>query len=281
RPFARLASVSGLVSPSIIAPTIARADTVFKLDATEDNLMEASSNISSNLTISRARSPISWVRYRVNIRNRRISGGGTNDGARNPCSSSCAIHSASRTSLLRPGTAFMCAALSNHTSITSSRQENGGFQYVDVDSIAAMLTPASTSQSRITRNDPDMVLNVRVSARRRPLGPGIRTQTVNVSLPTSSPATRSNMTSIASLPRSPARRPSPHGVGPEGPLPGHRPACSKQKPNGNRAPRVIHLQRARPHQCVPTSPGPPHSHQPAERSKIASPIHLLHHSYVL
>jgi hypothetical protein len=47
-----------------------------------------------------------------------------------------------------------------------------------------------------------MVLNVRVSARRRPLGPGVRTQTVTVSLPTSKPATRSNMTSIASLPPS-------------------------------------------------------------------------------
>jgi hypothetical protein len=34
--------VSGLVSPSIIAVSIARADTVFKLDATEDSLMEAS-----------------------------------------------------------------------------------------------------------------------------------------------------------------------------------------------------------------------------------------------
>src|SRR5215207_11166897 len=63
-----------------------------------------------------------------------------------------------------------------------------------------MLTPASTSQSRITLNEPDMVLNVRVSACRRPFEPGIRGHTVTVSLPTSSPATRSNMTSIASLP---------------------------------------------------------------------------------
>src|SRR5215211_2537571 len=63
-----------------------------------------------------------------------------------------------------------------------------------------MLTPASTSQSRITLNEPDMVLNVRVSACRRPFEPGIRRHTVTVSLPPSSPATRSNMTSIASLP---------------------------------------------------------------------------------
>ena len=80
------------------------------------------SNINSNRTISRTRSPISCTRYRVNIRSRRISGGGTNDGANSPCSNNCAIHSASRTSLLRPGTAFMWAAFNNHTDITSSRQ---------------------------------------------------------------------------------------------------------------------------------------------------------------
>jgi hypothetical protein len=61
-PFARLARVSGLVSPSIIAVSIARADTVFRLDATDDSLMEASSNISSNRTISRDRSPINCSR---------------------------------------------------------------------------------------------------------------------------------------------------------------------------------------------------------------------------
>jgi hypothetical protein len=37
-----LARVSGLVSPSIIAVSMARADTVFKLDTTEDNLIDAS-----------------------------------------------------------------------------------------------------------------------------------------------------------------------------------------------------------------------------------------------
>jgi hypothetical protein len=53
--------------------------------------MLASSNINSNRTISRARSPISCIRYRVNIRSRRISRGGTNDGRSSPCSNSCAI----------------------------------------------------------------------------------------------------------------------------------------------------------------------------------------------
>ena len=61
-----------------------------------------------------------------------------------------------------------------------------------------MLTPASTSQSRITRNDPVIVLNVRVSLCRPRREPGVRTQTVTDSLPTSKPATRSNMTSMTS-----------------------------------------------------------------------------------
>jgi hypothetical protein len=73
---------------------------------------------------------------------------------------------------------------------------------------------------------PVVVLNVRVSARRPPRGPGVRTHTVTESLPTSRPATRSNMTSIGPSPSSPVRRLSPNGAGPEGPLPGHRPACS-------------------------------------------------------
>jgi hypothetical protein len=64
--------------------------------------------------------------------------------------------------------------------------------------MAAMVTPASTSQSRITRSEPNIVLKVRVSLRRPPRGPGVRTHTVTDSLPTSKPATRSNMTSMAS-----------------------------------------------------------------------------------
>ena len=95
---------------------------VFNDEATADSLTEASSNISSSRVTSRVRSPISCTRYRVSSRSRRISGGGTNDGRISPCSSSCAIHSASRTSVLGRRTALMCAALHNQTSSTSSRQ---------------------------------------------------------------------------------------------------------------------------------------------------------------
>ena len=73
-------------------------------------------------------------------------------------------------------------------------------EYVEVDSIAAIVTPASTSQSRITRSEADIVLNVRVTLRRPPRRPGMRTHTVTESFPTSKPATRSNMTSMAPPP---------------------------------------------------------------------------------
>src|SRR6478735_9273181 len=60
-----------------------------------------------------------------------------------------------------------------------------------------MLTPSATSQSRITPSERVIVGNVRVSLRRRPARLlGVRTHTVTAALPTSSPATRSNMTSI-------------------------------------------------------------------------------------
>src|SRR4051794_32591077 len=71
-----------------------------------------------------------------------------------------------------------------------------------------------------------IVENVRVSARRPPRGPGVRTQTVSVFLPMSSPATRSNRTSTAD-PSSPS---TTYRGRPEGPqLKGHRPARSRQQ----------------------------------------------------
>ena len=94
---------------------------MFRLEATAESLIDASSNMSSSLVVSRVRSPINCMRCRVSIRNRRMSSGGTNDGASSPCSNREAIHSLSRTSLFRPGTACMCAALSSHTVMWSSR----------------------------------------------------------------------------------------------------------------------------------------------------------------
>src|SRR5215207_9165813 len=54
------------------------------------------------------------------------------------------------------------------------------------------------------------------------------------------------------------RRPSPHGVGPEGPLPGHRPACSLgNNPAATETPASYTCIGLTPHQCVSTSPADP------------------------
>ena len=85
---------------------MARPDTPTIEDATEDSLIPASSSSFSSRCTSRVRSSMTVLRYRVNSRSSRIGGGGTNDGRTNPCSTNCAIHSESLTSVLRPGTAL-------------------------------------------------------------------------------------------------------------------------------------------------------------------------------
>ena len=60
---------------------------------------------------------------------------------------SCAIQSASLTSVLRPGTCLKCRALTIHTSNSSASTLNTGFQYTPVLSIATWVTPKPVSQA--------------------------------------------------------------------------------------------------------------------------------------
>ena len=62
RPLASSASTCGSRSPATSAPNLAPAETVVRLEATEDSLIEASSSISSSRVASRVRSPISCTR---------------------------------------------------------------------------------------------------------------------------------------------------------------------------------------------------------------------------
>jgi hypothetical protein len=62
RPLASSASACGSRSQAISAPSIARAEAVFRLEATDESLIEASSSISSSLVVSLVRSPISCTR---------------------------------------------------------------------------------------------------------------------------------------------------------------------------------------------------------------------------
>ena len=108
---------------------MSRPDLVNTLDATDDNFTPASSRTLWSRWVSRPRSSITDLRYRVRSRNARNGSGGMNDGRTRPCSSSDAPHTASATSVLRPGTLRMCRALITHTSgIDASSTQYTGFQ---------------------------------------------------------------------------------------------------------------------------------------------------------
>jgi hypothetical protein len=78
-------------------------------------------------------------------------------GRSKPWRSKSAIHSASFTSVFRPGTVLMCAALTTYTSSTPSIRLYGAFQNTPVDSMATCVHPASTSQSINSSRSPVIV----------------------------------------------------------------------------------------------------------------------------
>jgi hypothetical protein len=118
-------------------------------EATLSSLIPAASSTLSSRCFSRLRSSVSLVWYRVKSRTRRTSSGGRKLPRSSPTSINWASHWESRTSVLRPGTALTCAALT--TSIvrpgppTSRSAEYTGHQYGPVDSIATCVTPSSTT----------------------------------------------------------------------------------------------------------------------------------------
>src|SRR3954463_16252826 len=132
-----------------------------------------------------------------------MSGGGTKLARSRPCSNNSAIHAASATSVLRPGTLCMCAAFTSNNSKSASNAAKTGFQYTPVASSATCVTPASVSQPANTLSPAVVVENCRVvDALERPDGRGARTFAITVSRCTSRPATRSNSNSIPTPQRS-------------------------------------------------------------------------------
>lgn len=114
---ARPANSCGSLTPAMSASIMARPETVMSLDATESILMPPSSRTLASRCCSDVRASISFLRYRVRWRNAATSAVGMKLGRSSPCSCSSAIHRASETSVLRPGTLRMCPALHTHTSI--------------------------------------------------------------------------------------------------------------------------------------------------------------------
>src|SRR4051794_18530454 len=167
-----------------------------------------------------------------------MAGGGTKLLRSNPCSSSSASHSASSTSLLRPGRIFTWRLLTSRISSKgrSSSTYQTGFQYGPVASIAISVTPSARNQSAISSSVWVNEEKVRVCLRRpRPPGPGVRTQATTSSLPMSIPAHRCTSTSTSGL------LPLVHdGTGPAGPTDQRRcEACTRTTVRGaGKAPGV-------------------------------------------
>jgi len=128
-------------------------------EATLSSLIPAASRTFSSRCFSRLRSSVSLVWYRVKSRIARTCSGGRKLPRSSPTSINWASHWESLTSVLRPGTALTCAALT--TSMTSSGPptsrdaEYTGHQYGPVDSIDTCVTPRSTtSQDAIASSSP-------------------------------------------------------------------------------------------------------------------------------
>jgi hypothetical protein len=117
-------------------------------------------------------------------------------GRTSPCAKSSAIHWASLTSVLRPGTALLWAALSSQTSKVPSRRLKTGFQSSPVLSKPMWVQPPSASQSERRNSSLVVVPKVRVSASRVPCASRVSRQTTTVRLWTSMPAQRSNTMSM-------------------------------------------------------------------------------------
>ncbi len=163
-------------------------------------------------------------------------GGGTKLPRSSPCSSSSASHSASSTSLLRPGRIFTCWALTSfNLKERSSSRYHTGFQYEPVASIAMSVTPCVVNQSTISSSAPVKERKVRVCLRRpRPPGAGVRTHAT-----TSSCRCRSRRNARSARPSQPPR-PRPGGTGPAGPTDQRRcEACTRTTVRGaGKAPGV-------------------------------------------
>src|SRR5712691_6524967 len=99
-----------------------------------------------------------------------------------------AIHWLSRISVLRPGIAFMCWALTRMTSKVASKMLKTGLQYTPVLSMATWLTSCSLNQSESASKPTVVVAKVRTSRLTFPRSPVFRMQATTVFLCTSRPA---------------------------------------------------------------------------------------------
>ncbi|MDT4883063.1 hypothetical protein FQZ97_1190730 [compost metagenome] len=121
------------------------------------------------------------LRVRVSVRSSCTATGGTKLARIRPWASRSAIHIASLTSVLRPGTFFTCAALASTSSKWPSSTCHTGFQYTPVASMATTSTWKESSQSHKLSRAEVVVAKVRTSCNGGP-SPAMRTHATTVCL---------------------------------------------------------------------------------------------------
>ena len=127
-----------ITSPRTSALRILRPDLPFTLAIVPDSLMFAPSSIFCSRFSSRLFSPTRLRRYDTSSRSSLCALLGMKLLFSSPCWSKSAIHSASFWSVLRPGTAFICAAFTTMADIScDSSTLYSGFQY---DAVLSMAT---------------------------------------------------------------------------------------------------------------------------------------------
>ena len=143
--------------------------------ATPASLRLASSSTFCSRLTAAERSSTRVVRVRVRSRSSRWGRSGMKLARSSPCRSRSAIHSASLTSVLRPGTALMCGALTTSTSqlalqhVVDRLPVDAGALHRHVGAAGRRSQSASASRSSV------IVAKVRTSrlrCRRRPRAPG-------------------------------------------------------------------------------------------------------------
>src|SRR5262249_14742699 len=129
-----------------------------------------------------------------------MGGGGMKLGRSSPWRSRSASHSLSLTSVLRPGTAFRCWALTRMSGCPSSSTLNTGRQSTPVLSMATWVTPWNLSQSPSANNSAVLVPKVRTNRCCVPSGSLSRTRAPAVFWWMSKPQPRGYRTCIPHAP---------------------------------------------------------------------------------
>ena len=121
--------ISCMGLPSMRALTMARALWPWMSATSTLSRIPASTSTLCSRFFSALHMPTSFCRWRATRRSWRICTGGMNEARSSPARASVASHCASATSVLRPGTALTCRALTTHAMMPTASSAAYGLQH--------------------------------------------------------------------------------------------------------------------------------------------------------